>query len=117
MFSVLAFGSSGPVLAQDNPVFLDDSTLAADVFAGLPGLLASENDSEAVRLLQRLLDEEAERLIASDADPDVLEPVRARPPCAAGRRRPAPAVPIGRDRRRGDGDGRRRGRARGARAC
>lgn len=78
VFSVLAFGGMSPALAQDNPVFLDDSTLAADVFAGLPGLLASENDSEAVRLLQRLLDEEAERLIASDTDPDVLEPVRAR---------------------------------------
>lgn len=70
--------AAGPTAAQDNPVFLDDSTLAADVFSGLPGLLASDNDSEAVRLLQRLLDEEAERLIASEADTDLLVPVRAR---------------------------------------
>jgi outer membrane protein assembly factor BamB len=64
--------------AQDNPVFVDDSTLAADVLAGLPGLLASDNTGEAVRLLQRLLDEEGDRLVAMPDDPDLLEPVRAR---------------------------------------
>lgn len=64
--------------AQDNPVFVDDSTLAADVLAGLPALLASQNTGEAVRLLQRLLDEEADRLVATPDNPDLLEPVRAR---------------------------------------
>lgn len=64
--------------AQDNPVFLDSSTLAADVFAGLPGLLASGNTGEAVRLLQRLLDEDTGRLIVSDTDPNLFEPVRER---------------------------------------
>ncbi|MDQ7013244.1 MAG: PQQ-binding-like beta-propeller repeat protein [Planctomycetota bacterium] len=67
-----------PAAAQDNPVFLDNSTLAADVFAGLPGLLASDNTSEAVRLLQRLLDDDSGRLIVSDTDTDLFEPVRAR---------------------------------------
>ncbi|VAX36434.1 hypothetical protein MNBD_PLANCTO03-2300 [hydrothermal vent metagenome] len=64
--------------AQTNPVFLDDSTLAADVLAGLPGLLASDNPGEAVRLLQRLLDDEGDRLIETTNDPDLLESVRAR---------------------------------------
>lgn len=64
--------------AQTNPVFVNDSTLAADVLAGLPGLLASDNPGEAVRLLQRLLEEEGDRLIATVGDPDLLESVRAR---------------------------------------
>ncbi|MCC7389483.1 MAG: PQQ-binding-like beta-propeller repeat protein [Phycisphaerales bacterium] len=64
--------------AQDNPVFVDDSTLAADVLSGLPGLLASDNTGEAVRLLQRLLEEEGGRLVATPDNPDLLEPVRAR---------------------------------------
>lgn len=70
--------AGGTARAQDNPVFLDDSTLASDVLAGLPGLLASENRGEAVRLLQQLLSEEGERLIATDSEPDLLEPVRGR---------------------------------------
>lgn len=68
----------GLARAQTNPVFLNDSTLAADVLAGLPGLLASDNTGEAVRLLQRLLDQEADRLVATAGDPDLLESVRAR---------------------------------------
>ncbi len=64
--------------AQTNPVFLDDSTLAADVLAGLPGLLASDNPSEAIRLLQLLLENESDRLIASAAYPHLFESVRAR---------------------------------------
>ncbi|MBK7403294.1 MAG: hypothetical protein IPJ41_01340 [Phycisphaerales bacterium] len=69
---------SGTALAQENPVFVDDSTLAADVLAGLPGLQASSNEGEAVRLLQRLLDEEGGRLVATEADATLFESVRSR---------------------------------------
>lgn len=73
----LAWGPCG-VWGQENPVFLDDSTLASDVLAGLPGLLASSNEGEAVRLLQRLLDEEGDRLVATTGDDGLFESVRSR---------------------------------------
>lgn len=71
-------GLAGGAWGQNNPVFVDDSTLAGDVLGGLPGLLASDNEGEAVRLLQRLLEEEGERLTPAADDPDLLGPVRSR---------------------------------------
>ncbi|HZW11033.1 MAG TPA: PQQ-binding-like beta-propeller repeat protein [Phycisphaerales bacterium] len=76
--ALLAVLLTAPARAQENPVFLNDSTLAADVLAGLPGLCAAGNEGEAVRLLQRLLDEEADRLVVTGDDPALFESVRAR---------------------------------------
>lgn len=67
-----------PARSQENPVFVDDSTLASDVLAGLPGLSAAGNQGEAVRLLQRLLDEEGDRLIEAPDDPALYQSVRSR---------------------------------------
>lgn len=75
--ATLALAAHAPA-QQSNPVFVDDSTLAADILSGLPGLVASGNQAEAVRLIQRLLDEEGERLVASEGDPDLFESVRDR---------------------------------------
>lgn len=67
-----------PVDGPVNPVFPDDSTLAAETLARLPQLLAGNNVPEAARALQRLLDEEGDRVIASAREPDLFTSVRTR---------------------------------------
>ena len=49
---------------------------AAATLAGLPGLLATDNEAVAVRALQRLLDEAGDRLIDAVDDEDLFVPVR-----------------------------------------
>lgn len=62
----------------ENPVFVDDSTLATDILSGLPGLIESDNMAEAVRLLQELLDTQAQRLVADPNEPNLYTSVRSR---------------------------------------
>jgi len=62
---------------QENPVYTDDSPLARDTLASVGPLVASGNHAEAVRLLQRLLDEQGDRLLESPDDPDLFSSVRA----------------------------------------
>ncbi len=66
-----------PAVAQpENPVFLDDSPLATDTLRRLDDLVAIESWAEAARVLQRLLDEEGARVLASSDDSDLFVPVR-----------------------------------------
>jgi outer membrane protein assembly factor BamB len=61
-----------------NPVYFDDSPRAGDTLGQIPSLTSSGNWSEAVRALQALLDEDAERLLPTPGDPDLLVSVRRR---------------------------------------
>lgn len=74
--------SVSPLIAlaqpQLNPVYVDDSPAAADTLARVKDHLAAGNIDEAVRILQALLDEHAERVTPSVNDPDVFVSVRAR---------------------------------------
>lgn len=63
---------------QLNPVYVDDSPAAADTLARVKDHLAIGNIDEAVRVLQALLDEHADRVTPSINDPEVFESVRAR---------------------------------------
>ncbi len=56
----------------DNPVFPDVSPLARDSLRSLPGLIAAENWPQAIRTLQQVLDEHAERVMQSPADDKVF---------------------------------------------
>lgn len=51
---------------RQSPVFFDDSTAARETLATLDRLVASGNELEAVRALQRLLDDEPESLVSRD---------------------------------------------------
>jgi outer membrane protein assembly factor BamB len=64
--------------AQQAAVYIDDSVTAAESFDRLPDLLASGNLGEALRVSQRLLDEEGDRLVTSTWDPAVFVSVRDR---------------------------------------
>src|SRR5882762_3099446 len=50
---------------QANPVYVDDSPAAADTFVRVREHVAAGNLDEAVRVLQVLLDEQPDRLLAS----------------------------------------------------
>lgn len=63
---------------QSNPVYVDDSPAARETFLGIGEQLAARNLDGAVRVLQRLLVEEPDRLVASERDPDLFVSVRAR---------------------------------------
>lgn len=69
---------AGGARAQVSTAYVDDSVTAAETFQRLPDLLASGNAGEALRVLQRLLDEEGDRLVVSPADPEIFVPVRGR---------------------------------------
>lgn len=60
----------------ENPVFFDDSTAAAETLERVPALVTSGNAPEAARALQRLLDDEPERLHTLDGE--LYAPVRDR---------------------------------------
>ncbi|TVQ62202.1 MAG: hypothetical protein EA378_07025 [Phycisphaerales bacterium] len=62
----------------DNPVYVDETPRAGDALARVPALVEAGNVAEAVRALQAMLDESAERLIATDADPSLYLAVRTR---------------------------------------
>jgi outer membrane protein assembly factor BamB/tetratricopeptide (TPR) repeat protein len=68
-----------PTLAQQsNPVYVDDSLAAAEAISRAIEVAASGNHAEASRVLQRVLDEDAERLIADPDDPNLFHTVRRR---------------------------------------
>lgn len=59
-------------------VFVDDSVAATDTIDRIPELLASGNAAEAARILQSLLDSDAERVVPLPGDPDLFVSVRSR---------------------------------------
>ncbi len=61
-----------------SPVFLDDSPAAAEGLIRARELAASGNLTEASRVLQRLLDEEPDRVLATADDADLFTSVRER---------------------------------------
>lgn len=80
---VLAFLLAGvlgrPALArQDNPVYPDDSATARQTLTRVRELVAAGNAPEAVRELQRLLDDQPDRVVESPLDPAVFVSVRSR---------------------------------------
>lgn len=75
MACVHAQGAGGGVA---NPVYTDDSTAAREAQPRVRELLNAGNTDEAVRVLQRLLDEQGDRVVESEADRDVSISVRAR---------------------------------------
>lgn len=60
-----------------NPVYPDDSPSARDTLVRVAEFAESGNEGEAVRELQRLLDEQPDRVVASPEDPDLFLSVRA----------------------------------------
>lgn len=68
----------GEAMAQHSGVFVDDSVTAAESLQRVPDLLAAGNAGEVVRVLQKLLDDEGDRLVVAPWDPKVFIPVRAR---------------------------------------
>lgn len=58
------------------PVYADDSTSARDALARLGDLIAGGNEGEAVRSLQRLLDEAGDRVLEVSGDDDLFISVR-----------------------------------------
>lgn len=76
-----ACGACTAVAQTTNPVYVDDSAAATDTLARAPQLAASGNVAEAVRALQRILEEEPDRVAPDSgegADPDVFTGVRRR---------------------------------------
>lgn len=66
-----------PAPAQPNaPVYLDDSLRAAEALVRARELASIGNESDAVRVLQSVLDEDADRLTPSERDPDLFVEVR-----------------------------------------
>ncbi|MFN0132626.1 MAG: PQQ-binding-like beta-propeller repeat protein [Phycisphaerales bacterium] len=66
------------IAQQDNPVYPDDSATARQTLLRVGELVGGGNSPEAVRELQRLLDEQPDRVVASEADGAVFVSVRAR---------------------------------------
>lgn len=66
----------GPRGSTPVPVYADDSTSARDALARLPDLIAGGNEGEAVRSLQRLLDEAGDRVLEVEGDADLYISVR-----------------------------------------
>lgn len=78
----LAAGLSAPAPAlaqpQTNPVYVDDSPAARETFLGIDAQLSAGNLDAAVRVLQRLLEEEGDRVVAAGEDTDLFVSVRSR---------------------------------------
>jgi outer membrane protein assembly factor BamB/tetratricopeptide (TPR) repeat protein len=78
----IGVGILGPVPAaaqnQTNPVYTDDSPVAAETFGRVAEFITAGNIAEAVRELQRLLDEQPDRLVLQPGRPDVFISVRER---------------------------------------
>lgn len=71
--------SFGGAMAQPqaNPVYVDDSPTANDTFVRVRDHVGAGNMDEAVRVLQILLDEQADRVIVGGSDPELFISVRA----------------------------------------
>lgn len=81
---VLAAGlamAGTPALAQSTdeqaPVYISDAPLAEEALGTVGAMLERGGTDEAVRLIQRVLDEQGDRLIAAD-EPGLFVPVRRR---------------------------------------
>ncbi|RNC82698.1 MAG: hypothetical protein ED559_13270 [Phycisphaera sp.] len=74
---VLALPSVGALAQDESPVYVDDSPTAEQVLDQLPRLIEQDNLSEAITIIQRLLDEEPYRLVATSDDPRLYHSVRA----------------------------------------
>lgn len=61
---------------QGRSVYPDDSPAASDALVRVRELHEAGNAGEAVRVLQGVLDTDAERLVATEQDPDVLRTIR-----------------------------------------
>ncbi len=77
-FVVVALAFSGVAQVPKNPVYVDDSPLAAETLGRVPELVAAGNEVEAVRALQRLLEDVGDKVIARSDDPDLFITVRGR---------------------------------------
>lgn len=67
-----------PAFGQANaPVYVDDSLRAAEALVRARELASIGNESDAVRVLQSILDQDADRLTPSAQDPDVFVEVRS----------------------------------------
>lgn len=64
--------------SQTSPVYMDDSPRAEAALARSAELASAGNTGEAVRILQDILETEAERVIESRSIEDLFVPVRAR---------------------------------------
>ncbi len=69
-----AVGGAGA--QQTNPVYMDDAPTATETLVRVQDHLASNNLAEAVRILQVLLDQMPERVVASGKDKDLFLSVR-----------------------------------------
>ena len=63
---------------RDNPVFVNDSPAASDALVRAQENVAGGNLDQAVRVLQKLLDEDPWALVPSVADPTLFVCVRSR---------------------------------------
>ncbi|MEO1130732.1 MAG: PQQ-binding-like beta-propeller repeat protein, partial [Planctomycetota bacterium] len=74
----LVFGHAAPLQArQASPVYVDDSPSAAEGISRARELASVGNWDEAVRVLQALLDEQAEFVVPDRADEDLFVPTRS----------------------------------------
>ncbi len=70
-------GAAAAAQAQQlNPVYVDDAPIASDTFSRVRDHLGAGNVDEAVRVLQALLDEQGNRVVAVPGDPDLFISVR-----------------------------------------
>ncbi len=74
----LTVSSNGSFAQSENPVFPDDSLLARDTLASLRGLIEGGNAPEAIRHVQTLLVNEADRMLLSEHDEALYVSVRSR---------------------------------------
>ena len=68
-----------PAVAQNqqlNPVYVDDSPVAAETMSRVRDHVGAGNIDEAVRVLQALLDEQGDRVLGVAGEPDVFISVR-----------------------------------------
>lgn len=62
----------------ENPVFVDESPAVVEGLARIRDHVKAGNPEQAVKTLQKVLDEHADEFVATDTDPNLFEPVRAR---------------------------------------
>lgn len=77
LIGISTYAVQGQNLNAENPVFVNDSPTAADTFLQVDEHLAATNLDQAVKQLQRLLDEQADALVPRRDDPSCFAGVRA----------------------------------------
>lgn len=78
LFAICYFASPGSAQQQVNPVYTDDSPMARETLARVAEFVAGGNKTEAVRELQKLLDEQGDRVVGGSGGGDTLVSVRGR---------------------------------------